>query len=139
MPEEVNVALVRELLEMFQRRDHERAFDYYDPEIEWDASRVGAFNPDIAGVFRGHDAVRKYWRTWLEAWSDLEFEIDDVIANGDDVVALIGNQRQWGRHSGIVTEMPPYALVFTIRGGMVVRWRSYPDREEGLRAAGIAV
>ena len=56
---------------------------------------------------------------------------------GDDVVVLIHNQRQWGRSSGIATEMPPYGLVFTIRGGKVVRWRSYPDQESALEAAGL--
>jgi ketosteroid isomerase-like protein len=136
---EQNVAIVRELLEMFDRREHERAFDFYDPDIEWDASRVGAFNPDIAGVFRGHDEVRTYWRRWLEAWRDLEFEVEDVLDGGDEIVALIRNQRQWGRSSGIPTEMPPYALVFTVKNGKVTRWRSFPDREEALEAAGISV
>ena len=48
-----------------------------------------------------------------------------MLDAGDEVVALIDNQRQWGRHSGIETQMPPYALVFTFRDGKVVRWRSY--------------
>jgi hypothetical protein len=32
---EENVEFVRGLIEDFRRRDHERAFDFYDPEIEW--------------------------------------------------------------------------------------------------------
>ena len=35
---EENVEIVRRLAEGFQRRQHERAFEFYDPEIEWDAS-----------------------------------------------------------------------------------------------------
>ena len=31
---EENVKIVRDLIEAFRRRDHERAFDFYDPEIE---------------------------------------------------------------------------------------------------------
>lgn len=82
--------------------------------------------------------MRAYWRRWLSAWRDLEFEIQDVSAGkGDDVVALIRNQRQWGRHSGIATETGPYGLVFTVRGGKVVRWRAYPDHQSALEAAGI--
>ena len=61
--------------------------------------------------------MRTYWRRWLQAWADIEFEVDDVLDAGDDVVALIRNQRQWGRRSGIVTDTPPYGLVFTIRNG----------------------
>jgi ketosteroid isomerase-like protein len=132
-----NVAIVRELLEGFARRDHERAFDFYDPEIEWDATGLDERLPDLAGVYHGHDGVRTYWRRWLSAWSDLDYDVDDVIDAGDDVVAMIGNQRQWGRSSGIVTEFPPYAIVFSFRNGLVVRWRSYPDREAALRAVGL--
>ena len=46
--------------------------------------------------------------------------------------------REWGRHSGIVTEMPPYGLVFTIRGGKVVRWCAYPDQDSALEATGLS-
>jgi ketosteroid isomerase-like protein len=136
---EENVELVRRLLEMFAKRDHERAFDFYAPDIEWDATGHREVSPDLAGVYRGHDGVRTYWRRWLSAWRDLEFEIEDVRDGaGDEVVALIRNQRQWGRHSGIVTEMPAYGLVFTIRGDKVVRWRSYSDQESALEAAGLS-
>ena len=43
-----NVELVRDLLEAFQRRDHERAFDFYDPDIEWDATTARESAPDLA-------------------------------------------------------------------------------------------
>jgi ketosteroid isomerase-like protein len=131
-----NVEIVLELAEGFQRREHERAFEFYDPEIEWDASGLAELLPDIAGVYHGHDGVRAYWRNWLSAWSDLYFEIQGVVDAGDDVVLLIRNQEQWGRHSGISTEMPSYAMVFTIRSGKVVRWRAYSDQESALEAAG---
>jgi len=129
------VELVRDLLEAFQRREHERAFDFYDRDIVFE-NRVGPLD-ELRGVYRGHDGVRTFWREWLSAWRDLQFEIQDVRDAGDEVVALIHMQRQWGRHSGIETEMPPYGIVFTIRGGKVVRWRAYPDQEEALEAAGI--
>jgi ketosteroid isomerase-like protein len=135
-----NVELVRRLLEMFAKRDHEAVFAFYDPDIEWNAGTgpdLGGMD-DLSGVYRGHEGVRTYWRRWLQAWRDLEFEVQDVLDAGDEVVALIRNQRQWGRHSGIVTEMPPYGLVFTIRGGKVVRWRSYPNPESALEAAGLS-
>ena len=135
-----NVEIVRTLLDGFAHRQHERAFELYDPEIEWDASRMARGLPDdVAGVYHGHEGVRAYWRNWLSAWSDLDFELHDVVDAGDEVVALIRNQRQWGRRSGIVTEMPPYGLVFTIRDGKVVRWCAYPDQESALKAAGLSV
>jgi len=43
-----NVEIVRTLFDLFARRDHEAAFDYYDADIEWDASRAGV---DAAGNY----------------------------------------------------------------------------------------
>ena len=133
-----NVELIRALAEAFQRRDHERAFDFYDLEIEWDASRQSQLIPDLAGVYNGHEGVRTFWRGWLSAWEDLRFEIQDVRDGGDEIVLLIRDQRQWGRHTGIATDFPSYGMVFTIRGGKVVRLRSYPDQESALEAAGLS-
>ena len=129
-----NVEIVRGLLEAFRRRDHERAFDFYDPDIVWE----DLSGQDTGGVFHGYEGVRTYWRHWLSAWRDLQFEIQDLRDEGDDVVALIHKQRQWGRHSGIETEMPPYGIVFTIRNGKVVRWRLYPDQISALEAVGLS-
>ena len=133
---EENVEIVRTLAQAFQHRDHERAFSFYDPEIEWDSTRAptGA----ATGLYHGHEGVRKYWREWLSAWSDLSFEIEDVRDAGDKVVLLVRNQRQWGRYSGIETNVPPYGLVFALRGGKVTHWCAYPDQGEALEAAGLS-
>ena len=56
---------------------------------------------------------------------------------GDEVVVLNENQRQWGRNTGIATELPPYAQVFTLREGKLVRWRTFPDQESALAAIGL--
>src|SRR5262249_13961176 len=136
---EENVEIVRMLAEGFQGRDHERAFEFYDPEIEWDASAFeDAYSGmGVGGVYHGHEGVRTYWRNWLSAWSDLQFEIQDVVDAGDEVVLLIHNQRQWGRSTGLETEIAPYAIVFTIRGAKVVRWRIFPDHGSALAAVGL--
>jgi ketosteroid isomerase-like protein len=140
---EENVALVRATLEAYQNPDTmamlangELDLQLVDPNVEWDASRLTEMVPDLAGVYRGHDGVRAYWRRWFEAWSDLEFEFELRDA-GDDVIALFRNQRQWGRHTGICTELPPYAQVFTLRDGKLVRWRTFPDEESALKAVGL--
>jgi ketosteroid isomerase-like protein len=132
-----NVDLVRTLTEAWQRREQERTLDYVDPDVEWDSTRVAEVIPDMAGIFRGYDGVRAYWRRWLSAWRDLEFEIQDVLDAGDEVVLLIRGQRQWGRHTGIEFEMPPYGAIYTVRGGKIVRVRWYPDQESALEAAGL--
>jgi ketosteroid isomerase-like protein len=113
-------------------------FTLIDPEIEWDASRLADMIPDLAEVYWGHEGVRTYWQRWFEAWKDLEFEVEDVLEAGDEVVALIRNQRQWGRHTGICTELLPWAMVFTFRYGKLMRWRTFPNHEAALQAVGLA-
>ncbi|MGA8927293.1 MAG: nuclear transport factor 2 family protein [Solirubrobacterales bacterium] len=47
---EENVDLVRRLLEMFAKREHEAVFAFYAPDIEWDATEwesIAAVNNGI--------------------------------------------------------------------------------------------
>jgi ketosteroid isomerase-like protein len=133
-----NVELVRTLTEAWQRRDQERTLEFVDPDVEWDATGVAEVIPDIAGVYHGHDGVRTYWRRWLSAWRDLQFEIQDALDADDEVVLLVCNQRQWGRHSGIEVEFPPYGAVFTVGSGKITRVRWFPDQKSALEAAGLS-
>jgi ketosteroid isomerase-like protein len=138
-----NVEFVRAALAAYQNpamisvlASGELDLQLVDPDVEWDASRLTEMIPDLAGVYRGHDGVRKYWRRWFEAWSDLEFDFELRDA-GDEVVALIQDQRQWGRHTRICTEVPPYAQVWTLRDGKLVRWRTFPEQDAALKAVGL--
>ena len=54
------------------------------------------------------------------------------------VVALISGQRNRGRYSGVEVEVEPYALVFTLREGKVVRWAFYSDQGEALESVGLS-
>src|SRR6478672_3174762 len=101
----------------------EMDFSFIDPEIEWDATGARALVPDLADVYFGYEGVRTYWRRWYGAWRDLEFDVEEYVDAGDDVVVLICNQRQWGRYTGILTEVPPFGLVYTFRDGKIVRFR----------------
>ena len=139
-----NVEIVRAVLEAYRNPEvmalltsGDLDLGWVDSEIEWDASRLDEMIPDLAEVYPGHEGVRTYWRRWFEAWRDLEFEIQDVLDAGDDVVVLIRDQRQWGRHTGISTELPPYAQVFTLRESKLVRWRTFPNQESALEAVGL--
>jgi ketosteroid isomerase-like protein len=135
-----NVEVVRSLAEAFQERDREgmeQSFTAFDPQVEWDASRLSDVVPDIAGMYRGHEGVRAFWRRWLTAWRDVRFEIQDVLDAGDEVVLLIRNQRMWGRHSGVQVEFQPYGWVYAFRGNLIVRVLWYPSQQAALEAAGL--
>jgi ketosteroid isomerase-like protein len=105
--------------------------EVWDPDIELDAPEG---LPDIGGVYRGVEAVRRWWREWLAAWETVQFEYELVDA-GDRVVALI-DQRMRGRSTGI--EIPlTYAHVITLRDGLIVRWKFYLSQSEALKAVAL--
>lgn len=132
-----NVATVEMLLDRFRAGDHD-VFEHYDPEIEWDATRGADHVQDIAKLYRGHEGVRAYWREWLTAWEPMRTWDYEVRDGGESVVALISGQVNRGRHSGIEVEIPPYALVFTLRDRKVIRWAFHSDQAEALRAVGLS-
>ncbi len=83
-----NVALVRAATEAVKSPDGITALaqgdldlTFVDPEVEWDATQSGDLVPDLADVYWGHEGVRTYWRRWLEAWRDIQFEIRDVLSS----------------------------------------------------------
>ena len=132
-----NLDLIHEMHEAFLRRDAETANQLLADDIEWDTTRIAETVPDLAGVYRGAEQSRDLWRAWLSPWRKLEMEYE-LRDSGDDVVSLIREQRQWGRYSGVVTDIQPYAWVYTLREGKVVRGCWYPDHRSGLAAIGLA-
>ena len=129
---QANVEIVRRLYEAFETRDNALPFEVYDPEIEWYPGVPGVgFEP----VYRGHDGVREFWRSFLASWESIEFRLDELIDAGDEVVALIW-QRNRGRASGAVVEYE-YAQVWTLRDGLVTRQRIFVRRQDALKAVGL--
>ncbi len=127
-----NVELVRRLNECFAPGEHEWPFTVYHPEIVWEPIQVTGIDP----VYRGHEGVRRGWRDWFSAFSDVEFEIERYIDAGEEVVVIL-RVKAVGRASGVPTELGPYAQIWTIRDGLCVAMQVYADVEEGLRAAGV--
>ena len=106
----------------------------WDADIEWDVSGAGQL-PDLGGVYRGIEAVGRFWREWLAAWETLEFEYELVDA-GDRIVALI-DQRMRGRSTGVEVPLGQYAQIAKFRNGLMVHWKVYLSQSEALEAAGL--
>jgi ketosteroid isomerase-like protein len=140
-----NVELMRALVEDFRACTNEldweawldrNAAELWDPNIEWDASAASEFGLlDLAGVYRGTDAVRRWWREWLAAWEIVEFEYE-LLDAGDRVVMLL-DQRMRGRSTGIEVPFGKYAQVFTFRDGRIIHYKVYLNQSEALEAAGL--
>jgi ketosteroid isomerase-like protein len=129
---EENVELVRKSLEAFDR-DLNGVAAFWDPEIDW---RAIEGDVDDLGVFKGHDAMRRYYAQWYETFDDLRVQIEELVDASDQVVGVV---RAVGRMKGSEAEIDMrYAIVFTVRDGRIVRGREYATREEALEAAGLS-
>jgi uncharacterized protein len=127
-----NVERLRDLLTRAVE-DPDRYFEAIDEDVVWDLRDTAS--PE-AGVYHGREAVREFYERWSSAFSDWNFEIDELIDAGDQVVAFV-TERAHGRGSGAEVEMKRANVTTFGDDGAIVHFRSFSDREAALRYAGL--
>jgi ketosteroid isomerase-like protein len=88
-----------------------------------------------AGEYRGHAGFERWMEDWETAWSDSEMEPQDFVDAGERVVVFI-LQKTTGQGSGVALERED-AMVFEVRGEMIVRIDYFNNRQQALAAAGV--
>ena len=94
---------------------------FWHPEIEWRAVEGAA---DDVGPIRGQAALRSYYQDWLDTLDDLQAEVEQVLAEDGDRVAVTLRNSGRGRTSGVAIE-GRYHVVCTVRDGLIVSGREY--------------
>src|SRR5437764_14350651 len=130
-----NVELVRKVYDAAARRDDVTAFEFYAEDIVWDISNSGRAAMGVEPVYEGHEGVRQYWREVLSVFGEVDFEVEEMVDAGDQVLAVI-REREVGRASGAPVESTHFAL-WTVADGKVIRLQIFDDRQQGLEAAGL--
>ena len=133
-----NVEIVRRLFEAVARRDSEAVLSIYDRALVWDHSHNTEIDRLMGGptVYRGHQGLRQWSRSFYDAWASVDAELEEVIDAGDSVVVIL-NYRGRGRVSGAEVQFARMGGVFTIERGKVVRVVWFRDRAEALDFAGM--
>lgn len=136
-----DVEIVRGLYEAFERRDNESPFEVFDDDIVWDARKteevMGSRVAGLAEIFRGHGGVRRFWRSWLDAWEEIEFDYEVLPLPDGRVAGLVTRQRNKGRGSGIWVDQGAYGQIWTLQGGKVVEMEySSIEAARGLATGG---
>jgi ketosteroid isomerase-like protein len=103
-----------------------------DPEIEWveDPQRADG------RVHRGHEGVKASFEEWLTGFEEYEFELEEVIDCGDDVLAL-WTEHGRGAASGAAVSARNHA-VLTFRDGKLLRYREFYDERAARQAVGLS-
>jgi ketosteroid isomerase-like protein len=126
-----NVEIVRHIFDGWATGDFGAGFTDLDPDVVFVVRRP--FPEAVKTV--GPNGIRDYMRRFLENWETFAVDVRDLQAVGDTVVAD-AVQHGEGKASGIEMEQP-FFMVFSFRGGKIVRIESILNRDEALEAAGL--
>jgi ketosteroid isomerase-like protein len=127
-----NVELVRRSLDAYSRRDIRTLREIVDPDVELDWS---ASLGELAGVYRGIDAVLRFYAEWY-AMFDMTVLEPERFLEIDDSVVVPNVARLRGREEIEVSARS--ALVFTARDSRITHVRLYQETSDALKAVGLA-
>ena len=120
---DANVDALRRGYEALNRGDLSVVLELLAPDIEWHEPEPG---PD-AGTHLGRESFERFLRGWLESFDGFRVEPEQVVARGDQLIAVV---RQSGRGRGSGLEITArLAHVWTVRDGRAVRWEAAADPE----------
>jgi len=99
-------------------------------DIEWTTREDGH-------TYRGREGVKEALEGWLESFDEYRYEVQRIVACGDDDVLVVGLEFGKGASSGVEVRSVNHELL-TIRDGLIVRYREFFDEREALEAAGLS-
>jgi ketosteroid isomerase-like protein len=91
--------------------------------------------PDRA-TYRGRSGWRQRNEQFSRPWSDLVLEPAEFIDAGDGVVVVTAMMHGHGEGSDVPMRMP-FAFVYEVRNGSIVRDRAFTSRAQAMDAAGL--
>lgn len=126
-----NLELLRERLRVAVE-DPESFYEILDPDVVWDISDTPS---PMAGIYRGKDEVRAFYRRWASSFSDWNYEVERMVEAGEEVVVVV-REHGHGRGSGVEVGMTR-ANIWTFENGKVVLFRSFSSPATAFQAAGL--
>jgi ketosteroid isomerase-like protein len=126
-----NVEKVRRMYAAWARGDFRAGLEDLDPHVTF------VVRPEFPefGVFVGADGVRQFMTRLFEQWERMTVNAERLVEVGDTVLARVV-QTSKGRMSGVEGDNR-YFMLFTFRGGKVVRLESVIEEADALEAAGL--
>ena len=117
--------------EAMNRGDLDGALRVAHPDIEWKT----ADRHPLAGTYRGHDEVRRFFEETREAFEEVTVLPEEFI-QCDDRIAVFVLMRSRPMDSSVAVEIR-IAHLWTMRDGKAARCEVFPERERALEAAGL--
>jgi ketosteroid isomerase-like protein len=128
---DADVEVMKQGFEALSKDGIEGLIPFIDPEFETTTPAGLAAEPD---TYRGHNGVRRYWRSFEEIMDDVRFEPQRMTPLGDAVlVDLVVRAR--GKATGIEVEQH-IAQIWKLRDGKAVSAETYASESEAVAAHG---
>jgi ketosteroid isomerase-like protein len=117
-------------------RTGEPDFDSFHPDLVY---HPRADEPDPSPHI-GRDAYERLVRGFAESFSEISFEILELIDAGDHVIAstVLHAVLHGGRSTSGADVSDAYVFVYKLRDGLVVEGWEYRTRHEALEAVGLS-
>ena len=127
-----NVEIVRRAFEAFSSDGFEDALAFFTPDVAWHTSDRWL----EGSTYRGHDGVRRLVAGFSENFDGLDYDVEQVRAVDDRVVALV---HMTGRikNSAQPISQPLGFVVSGFRDGAFTEVRAYAAWQEALDAVGL--
>jgi limonene-1,2-epoxide hydrolase len=117
-----NEKIIREFIAAWSRLDPAELASYFAPD--------GVYHNIPTGPVAGRENVEKMIRDFTAAWTETEWEIVNLAAAGDVVIAERTDRTRAGEKSVDL----PCTGVFEMEGGKIKVWRDYFDLGTYVRA-----
>lgn len=131
MKETANIETVRAMYAAFGRGDIAGVLKHVDEAVVWNTP--GSPAVPMAGTRRGLEEVRRFFEDLERRLEFSVFDVRELIAQGNRVVALVhyeGRDRKTGR--GFTADS---SMLWTIGNGKAIRFQEYTDTEALAAAA----
>ena len=132
-----NVEITRHAFDQWQ--DGGGTFDaipveIYAEDVEWDLSAYPLV--DVPSRGSGRDNLFKAFARYFAGWKNYQPEVKELIGAGEDVIAVLHEAASIA-DSDVALERDVFH-VWTLRTGLVVKWRVFETREQALESVGLS-
>jgi ketosteroid isomerase-like protein len=132
--ESEQLAHLRAGLVAWNEADYEAALAYAHPSIVW---RVDPFFPDMEAVYEGHDGLRRFFKTFNEAWEENSLEVARIIDQRPGQIYIEIRFRARARE-GLELETLFHQIYRYGEDDLLREFHGFADEADARREAGLA-
>jgi ketosteroid isomerase-like protein len=133
--ESEQLSRLRAALEAWNAREYEATIGYTHPDVVW---RVEPFFPDMEPVYEGHEGLRRFFKTFNEAWEENTLEVARVIDERPGQVYVELTFRARARE-GLEFEAPFHQIYRYDEDSRLIEFHGFVEEADARREAGLPV